>query len=146
MSESPNKAWYQDGFAMFWLVVFAIVIYVHFLKSKEEPAYVQVAGQVRQPLFGTDHFELSVWHQFSGDLRKGRLSISVQGQTIPSAKDFKIHSFVVWQPNRASAVSFQFPLENYDPGKPLVFNCLVQAENASSTTSKFVWQYDGWKQ
>jgi hypothetical protein len=145
MSDAPKKLWYQDGWIVFWIVVIAIVVFLN-LREEPKPVPIRVIGGVREPLFGPSRFELSVWHEFPGNLQSGILTVWVQGAAVPADKEFEAHSFETWNPNKDNAVRFEFPLESYDSSKPLSVKCSVEAENARRATTNHVWLNGGWKQ
>lgn len=114
------------------------------VRSEQKSVDVLVSGRVHQPLFGSSHFEFNVWHQFPGDLKQGSLAVWVKSKAVPTGEQFQRHSFETWSPNEVKALSFQFPLGDFQPDSILTVECLVQATNAKTTSSRFVWQKDRW--
>ena len=149
MSEQPERAWYQDGFTVFMVCLFAGLGYL-WLKNEQQQAlphvFPAVRGLVSQPLIGNNEFRLSVHHQHTGPVRNGRLDVRLTGPQLPNGEVFETFSFEMWQPNEENARKFSFPLNHVDATSEISVSLTVSGTNIKTTTYAPTWQGTGWKE
>ena len=148
-----DKAWYQDGWVVFCIVLFLLGIglpvghelYTDWQQAQKPLIRPMVAGRVNQPMIGKPTFELSVWHQKAGNLKNGSLMVTLEGELAQDAdRETQIHSFEVWQPNRENAVQFSLPLSHFDPEKEISITVMLGAKNSKLSLVTYFWKGDDW--
>ena len=116
------------------------------LYPKKKAVEIRVYGKIEQPLLTETSFELAVWHHFPGNLKNGRLQISIQGKSILEEQHLMVHSFEIWEPNQLNSIPVSCPLRNYDPAEPINVEVFITTANARDTLIRFVWQKNRWVQ
>lgn len=118
-----ERHWYQDGGLVFWIVV-GIGVVIAFVNNSYEQARIdaiplivpRIVGHVEQPLLDPTTLVVQVWHEHTGVIRNGRLTVEVIGGTVETkdVQNPQSFGFEVWEPNRDKSVSFRFPLKQFD--------------------------------
>jgi len=144
---TQERAWYQDGFIMFIVVLSIIYIgcmYREYQWSQIPRVYPLPSGQVVYPVLTSPHFSLELWHQHAGNLRNGVMTVTLTGETIAENTRHETYSFEVWPPNRENSTTLKFPLQRFDQESELKVEITLTAANAQPSYSSFVWKGDGW--
>ena len=146
-----EKAWYQNGWIVFIIVVAALilgsVLYEDWQKSQKAFVVPQVAGGLNQPLFGDPSLELTIWHHHTGDLRNGFLQVSLESSMArnPEGRESKTYSFEAWAPNRENAVTLTLPLSHFDPDQEIPITFFLTSKNMRTFRYQDAWIRDSWK-
>lgn len=145
-----ERAWYQDGGCVFWLLAIAGLIALSIIKTKEEnrpTVYPSMTGRIEQPFFGSPSLVITAWHQHTGVLRNGRLTIEVKGTDVAKrgSVDSQEFSFETWEPNQDHAVTMRFPLKQVDPQCELSVACSLIASDIKPSTQDDMWLGNHWK-
>lgn len=140
-----ERHWYQDGGLVFWIVV-GIGVVIAFVNYSYEQARIdatplivpRVVGHVEQPLLDPPTLVVQVWHEHTGFIRNGRLTVEVIGVTVETkdVQNPQSFGFEVWEPNQNKSVSFRFPLKQFDDqyGVPLKITLIGHEIKPSSMT------------
>lgn len=154
MAES-ERAWYQKGEVVFVLFLLTIGLGIPLgLRIYREWQFQQLAvvtprmtGRIEQSLFGAPSLILKVWHQHPGHLRNGKLALLVADKQTPLAEaDSREHSFEIWEPNESHAVTFEFPLTEFDPSEEIKVWTILEGEGIRYYVRPDTWQGSGWKE
>ncbi len=65
MSETDQRAWYQNGVIVFWLALITFVLMAKIFvwyQDQRFPAIALCSGQLEQPVLGSPSLKLMVWH------------------------------------------------------------------------------------
>ena len=152
MSESEQRAWYQDGSTVIASVVVTVFIgafiftkYLEVQESKKPYAIPLISGILRQPLLENHSLEIKLWHQFPGTLRNGTLTVTATSEMVIGSPINKYHSFENWEPNEDNGVTFFIPLRDFDPSQELPLRIRLEAKNAKTHEHSSVWLGSNWK-
>ena len=147
MSQEPP--WYQNGWValaiLLLLVTFGPTAYQQYRFSQLAQITPQLAGRIEEPLIGPPIFHVTAWHQNAGDLKNGILSVGAKGEIVAESEDpTKVHSFETWSPNKANAVSFSFPLVEFDASKEIEVVVFLKSKNSRVYLAVAKWRGDEW--
>jgi hypothetical protein len=83
-----------------------------------------------------DHYlSLKVWHQHTGTIRNGKLTVTVSGEHLKGNNKEEVWSFDSWPPNESEAKTFDsFILDTMDPEK---LKLTVRIDVTSADTKPF---------
>ncbi|MCG6157265.1 hypothetical protein [Rubinisphaera margarita] len=144
---TQERAWYQDGFIMIFVVLSMIYIgcmYLEYQWSQIPRIYPRLSGQVVRPMLSMPDFSLELWHQHAGNLRNGVMSVTLSGESIAENARHQTHSFEVWPPNRENSITLKFPLQRFDQESELKVEITLTAANSHPSYSSFVWKGEDW--
>jgi hypothetical protein len=121
---SQERPWYQSGWValaiVLLLVTFGPTAYQQYRFSQLAQITPQLAGRIEEPLIGPPIFHVTAWHQNAGDLKNGILSVGAKGDLVADPENStKVHSFETWSPNKENAISWAFPLVEFDASKEI---------------------------
>ncbi len=151
---SEERYWYQDGWVVIGLIVgagFAALLVRGCIERDREnskPRVVpQVTGKLNQPIFGSPSLTITVWHQHTGTLRNGMLQVTLNEDPAKSEDRWQRqqHSFEAWEPNKDHAVTFTFPLQEYQPHKEIHLGFLLVGRDIKPFILGVEWLGQGWK-
>ncbi len=146
---SQERPWYQNGWValaiLLLLVTFGPTAYQQYRFSQLAQITPQLAGRIEEPLIGPPIFQVTAWHQNAGDLKNGILSVGAKGEIVAEPEDStKVHSFETWSPNKANAVSFSFPLVEFDASKEIEVAVFLKSKNSRVYFAVAKWRGDEW--
>ena len=139
-----EKHWYQDGWVVFGITavvgIFGLSFYAQHVQQSTPLVVPRIAGRIQQPvLFGSPSLEVTVWHQHAGNLRNGTFKVRLNG------KDLKEHSYEIWEPNETHAVSFSFPLRDFDPQREIPIEFALYGKKMKTFQRRDAWLGNTWK-
>lgn len=148
MSDRP---WYQSrldsvmfiGFLGF-LIFLAVDQWRWYSKQQQPEAITLLSGKLEQPLYGTPVLHLYARNQFPGNLHNGMVLLTLDSSQIETSEQVQVHSFEVWEPNREHQVTFEIPVENFNPDQPIPIKLEVAARNARPYEDLKFWKGFGW--
>lgn len=149
-----ERYWYQDGGTVFGIVLataFIGFLGYSFQQKAQEGArpYVipHVAGSINQPLFGSPSLIITVWHEHTGVLRNGRLTVTTSGEMVESGSGLnsQSHSFEVWEPNRDHTVTLTFPLKHFDATREIPVSFTLIGSGIKPFAYSDSWLGAAWK-
>ena len=149
-----EKHWYQNGRTMVCAAVGLIVLlyaYQDFKRGAEWEArptiQPNVHGHLENAIFGTPTLVITVWHESPGTVSDAVLIVTINEDPSRSQASASVQQrgLVGWKPNRENAVSFRFPLKQYDPKHAIKFNLALMGRTIKQTFVDDEWQGTGWK-
>ncbi|MFO1004629.1 MAG: hypothetical protein U0929_01620 [Planctomycetaceae bacterium] len=145
-----GRAWYQEGGCLFLVVVAAGLLGLAYQQERERrlPTVIpRLTGQIEQPFFGSPSLVITAWHQHTGVLRNGRLTIEVKGGDLGKSDgvDSQVFSFETWEPNQDRAVTMKFPLQQVRDESKLTVTCSLMARDIKPSSHGDVWLRNDWK-
>jgi hypothetical protein len=149
-----ERAWYQDGVVVFWICV--AVAFLYYVKSKNDreeqerniPMVIpKLSGRLQQPLLGGPILEINLWHQHPGNLRNGRIDVSVRTSLVQEHPGASVqsHSFEVWEPNKDNTVTLPFQLLRFDAQEEILVEIVLTAKDVRPYKYTPVWIGNDWK-
>lgn len=149
-----QRYWYQDGWVVFGIVFVTGFLALSFYNQREKakqdalPEVVpKLAGSLSQPLFGPPTLKITVWHQYPAALRNVVLYVKVNEEPAQGEAhwDKREHSFESWSPNQDQAVSFDYPLRQYDPNQEIHVAVVLMGKSIKPYGGSAKWLGTGWK-
>jgi hypothetical protein len=139
-----EKHWYQDGGVVLFIVfiggIFGFSFYAQHVEQSTPLVVPRITGRLEQPaFFGSPSLEVTVWHHHTGNLRNGTLKVRLNGE------DLKVHSYEMWQPNEAHAVTFSFPVRDYDPQREIPIQITLYGKGIKTFQRTDAWLGNTWK-
>lgn len=147
-----GRYWYQDGWVVLAVVGVAGFFGYSFYVNEAQRATPQIkpslSGRVLKPLFGAPSLEINVWHQHPAALRNVRLLVMVNADPARAKEHWieREHSFESWSPNRDQAMTFTFPVPQYDPQQEIAVSVLLAGKSIKFSMHDAVWLGSGWKE
>lgn len=146
-----ERYWYQDGWLILVLVgivgFFGYAFYVQQIDRSTPEITPSLTGRLLQPLLGPPSLEITVWHQHPEALRNVRLFVMVNEDPARGQDQLidREHSFESWSPNRDQAMTFTFPLQQYDPQREIAVSVILVGKSIKPSVHRAAWLGSGWK-
>lgn len=146
-----QKHWYQDGWLVFAILFFGSLLglsfYREYLEDSKPRVTPEISGKITRPSLGPPTLELTVWHQYPAALRNVQLNVNINEDPSRGEEhwDRRQHSFESWPPNRDHAITFSFPLKQYDPQREIAVGIILMGKNIKLSMQGATWLGNTWK-
>lgn len=135
---------------MLWIVAVAGALGLSYLQDRQESlptVYPRLTGRIEQPFFGSPSLVITAWHQHTGALRNGRITIEIKGSDLEKSGgvDSQVFSIETWEPNKDRAITMTFPLRQVQTESQLSVTCSLMATDVKPSILEDVWLGKDWK-
>ncbi len=96
--------------------------------------------------FANYYFRLNIWHQHTGTIKNGKLTVTVSGSHLKGDKKEEVWSFDSWPPNKSETKTFDdFLLDTIGPDLKLTFTISVVSADTRPYSGTFIWSGTKWE-
>ena len=93
------------------------------------------------------YFSLKVWHQHTGTIRNGKLTVTVSGSHLKGNRKVEVWSFDSWPPNKSETKTFDnFLLDTIGPDLKLTVQIDIVSADTRPYSETYMWSGTNWVQ
>jgi hypothetical protein len=105
---------------------------------------VQFLGSARNGILDY-YFWFRVWHQHTGTIKNGKLTITVSGDHLKEKKKVVVWSFDSWSPNQSEAKTYDdFILDTIGPDLKLTVRIDIESADTRPYSRTCTWSGNKW--